>query len=314
MSTFSNNLKKTRELLEKEPSLMKDFQVLMDQEGEIYHLDFDRCFQTRKVDETQECLDYLNDVEISISETLQDPFQATNIRSTDDKVPCGKEKCFFRTQSNATIGYLVARSSRKDNRKGRFESLQAAYALAQNLTATHDIQHFLKSPPASITITPPLAITLNANLWSEKGQQPMKTERFQVNTTAYIQRVQVAPSPHLLIGCVESKMKPFEAQLGAFMKQVKKETFLQTFSKKFSRVRKLVFNVEPCLIKDFQVLVDTKGNLYHLDFDRCFSPENATKKYTDPQELMEAPCRTTLVEIERLITQAATEKRYQVTS
>ena len=147
------------------------------------------------------------------------------------------------------------------------------------------------------------------NLWSEKGQRPSKTERFPVDTTAYIQRVQIAPSPHLLIGCAESKVGPFRNQLGAFMKQVKrKRTFLQNFQENFQKVRKLVFEVEPCLMKDFQVLVDTKGNLYHLDLDRCFSPENATKKYTEPEYLAEAPCRTTLVEIERLITRAATKK------
>jgi hypothetical protein len=307
LMTFSKNLNATRELLQKEPCLMKDFQVLMDEEGEIYHLDFDRCFQTREVDETQECYDYLDEVERRIQEMLQDPFQADNICTTN-QVPCGKEKCFFRTKSNDTIGYLVARSSHKENRKGRFESLQAAYALAQNLTNTHNAQHFLKAPPVQIVISPQLATRLNQNLWSEKGQRPFKTERYQVNTTAFIQRVQVAPSPHLLIGCVESKMGPFQTQLGSFMQQVtKKEAFLKTFQRSFKNVRKLIFDVEPCLIKDFQVFMDTTGNLYHLDFDRCFSPESATKKYTSPADLEEAPCRETLVEIEKRITRAATE-------
>ena len=163
MTNFSKNLNKTRELLTTEPCLMKDFQVLMDPEGDIYHLDFDRCFQTRQVDETQTCLDYLNEVERYMSDILQDPFQASNIRSTD-QVPCGQEKCLFRTKSNASIGYLVARSSDKDNRKARFESLQAAYALAQNLTTFHHIQHFLMAPPAQITMTRALATRLNPKL------------------------------------------------------------------------------------------------------------------------------------------------------
>ena len=94
--------------------MMKDFQVLMDQEGEIYHLDFDRCFQTREVDETQECFDYLDEVERRIQETLQDPFQANNL-ATRNRVVCGKEKWCIHVKSSKTVAILVARQFRESS-------------------------------------------------------------------------------------------------------------------------------------------------------------------------------------------------------
>ena len=39
-------------------------------------------------------------------------------------------------------------------------------------------------------------------------------------------------------------------------------------------------------MKDFQVMVDTKGEIYHLDFDRCFS--SSGKKWNMPSNFTES--------------------------
>ena len=354
------NLVQTRTLLQKEPCLIKDFQVLMDQRGELYHLDFDRCFQPREVDETEECFQYLDNVESQIlgiltqiqtgnitlasvqakKATLENMQTDSNItlamktkrgnRSSEDdmkeivdmktvssqfdsfvpenlaeseRVPCGKEKCFFQTKSDPKVAYLVARSSEKENRKERFKSLEEGWQLAEQLRREHHIQHFLLGPPVNVTVSKELASRLNQNLFSEKLQRMDKsdTERFPEGSTAFVQKVETAPEPNIIVGCVESKQDAFKIEFDAFLSSVKnKESFVRKFKENFTKARQLLF-VEPCLLKDFQVLVDSKGNVYQLDFDRCFSPESAEKKYTAPNDLIEAPCIQALDEIEKTI-------------
>jgi len=150
---------------------------------------------------------------------------------------------------------------------------------------------------------------LNQNLWSEKGQRLFQNERFPENTTAFVQRVKVAPEPNLLIGCVESKVKVFEQYLGDFMESVNdKDEFGRRFQENLKMARKLLNEVEPCLVKDFQALVDTDGNLYHLDFDRCFSPESGTKKYTAVEEIAQLPCTRALDAIAQRVQEAVESK------
>ena len=50
--------------------------------------------------------------------------------------------------------------------------------------------------------------------------------------------------------------------------QVPKE-FCQEFPYHLLRAKELL-EAEKCLVKDFQIMVNAKGELFHLDFDRCF--------------------------------------------
>lgn len=304
---FGRNLRKTFELLQQEPDLYKDFQVIMDTRGVIYHLDFDRVFQTREVDETAECLAYLREAETHIYNSLQDTFRPENIVASERNI-CGKEKCFFRVQSNESVGYLVARSEDKENRRFKFDTLHAGWQLAEELRKDYNTQHFLLAPPANITITPDLASHLSQNLFSEKRQKLFKDQKamslYPEGSLAYIQKVKVAPEPNLLLGCAESKMNILDQLLDAFLPSVEdNESFGRQFSESFAQVRTLL-EIVPCLVKDFQILVDTEGRIYHLDFDRCYSPEDGAKKYTDPDDLAEAPCAQALNEMEQRVQKA----------
>jgi hypothetical protein len=73
---FRNGLDEAKRLLKDEPCLVKDFQVIVDIRGELYHLDFDRCFGSygRKwhmnSNITQSCLDSLDKINHVVQETL----------------------------------------------------------------------------------------------------------------------------------------------------------------------------------------------------------------------------------------------------
>jgi len=80
------------------------------------------------------------------------------------RIPCGKEKCFFQIKSDNNLGYLVSRSEDRDDRRERFETLQAGWKLAQSMEQEYGIQHFLLAPPVRITISKQLEARLNTNL------------------------------------------------------------------------------------------------------------------------------------------------------
>jgi len=35
----------------------------------------------------------------------------------------------------------------------------------------------------------------------------------------------------------------------------------------------LIENKYPCLLNDFQLMIDFKGRIYHIDLDRCFDEQ-----------------------------------------
>jgi hypothetical protein len=186
------------------------------------------------------------------------------------RVPCGSQKCFYHLKSNRQVGYLVAPEMKSD----RLKSLEAGWELAKQLETDYNIQHFLLAPPTKLKVSNQLATRLNRNLFIEKsrkilGQRKAK-KRFPKGSKVLTQKVKMAPKRHLIIGCVDSKVRAFKKDLPNFISYVKyKESFAQNFNESFAAAKK-VLDVEPCLVKDFQVLVDTKGRTFHLDFDRCF--------------------------------------------
>ncbi len=180
----------------------------------------------------------------SASEQQLDWFNSDDLAGSK-KVPCGWHKCFFRSKSNRQVGYLVARStgmSSSEKRK-RLKSLDSAYNLAKYLEQEYNIRHFLIAPPTSLTVDKSLESRMNSNLKSETNRRNFNQQRFPKGSVAFVEKVKPAPRHALLVGCKESKRNLFH---------------------------KVVY--------DFQVLIDTKGNLYHLDFDRCFSTKSAKKK------------------------------------
>lgn len=213
----------------------------------------------------------VNESASNSNSSRQDDFLPENI-GFPSKVPCGSQKCFYHLISNRQVGYLV----NPETKSNRLKVLNDGWELANRLEREHGIQHFLLSPPTPVKVSKEMAKRLNHNLYIErtrKIQRGKKAHRFPKYSTVYVQKVQMAPKQHLLLGCVPSKVAAFRKDLVKFMPNVNRnhtDTFLENVSKNLKDAKTLI-DREPCLVKDFQVMIDTKGRLYHLDFDRCFS-------------------------------------------
>jgi len=209
--------------------------------------------------------------------TRDDVFLLENL-GRPKRVPCGSYKCFFRLKTNRQVGYLVAPEMKSD----RIKSLKAGWELAKQLESDYNIQHFLLGPPTKQKVSPQLAKRLNRNLYHERYRiilKGKKANRFLEGSTALIQKVKLAPKQHLLIGCLDAKVRAFEQDWPNFLPHIKyKESFARNFNESLVEVKKIL-EMEPCLVKDMQVLLDSKGNFYHLDFDRCFSSSGRTSKW-----------------------------------
>jgi len=56
-----------------------------------------------------------------------------------------------------------------------------------------------------------------------------------------------------------------------------KKTFARDFENNMTALRTLM-KEETCLYIDFHALLDTNGQIYHLDLDRCFSNSGVKRK------------------------------------
>lgn len=239
-----------------------------------------------------------------VNVTQLDLFRPEDLDGTKP-APCGWHKCFFHSKSSDQIGYLVARSTGKSNsaKRKRLESLDSAWQLAKHLEQEYNIHHFLIAPPINVTVSKSLASRLNQNLKSETARQRFKKRRFPKGSTAFVEKVKPAPNHTLLIGCKDSKLNLFKKVVDKFVLRVKdKESFIRNFKESFANLREILHK-EPCLLYDFQVVIDTSGNLYHLDFDRCFSMRTAKKKH-GPKRVGESSCFQSLDKIERRVYQS----------
>jgi len=194
-----------------------------------------------------------------------DTFHPDNLDLTRS-IPCGANKCFFRIKGAPRVGYL-ATLKRFGSERDWFHEMESSYHLAMHLEEKYSIQHLLLDHPTRVIVTKALATRMNANLWRESdGSPPHYTE----GATAILQKSRAATEPNLLIGNSPDKMKMLERHLGAFVASIQdKELFARQFAENMNVTRNIV-KEQPCLLRDFQALVDTEGQLYHFDLDRCF--------------------------------------------
>lgn len=128
-------------------------------------------------------------------------------------------------------------------------------------------------------------------------------ERYFVGSTVYVQKVRTAPMPNLLLGCANSKVKQFQRDVKEFIPLIEeKRRFAGNLKKNLEKAR-VMMHEEPCLVMDFQVLVDARGMLYHLDLDRCFEPNDSNARRAVSKEMTDA-CFDALVDIETTLLQS----------
>lgn len=231
----------------------------------------------------------------NVTGVMDDSFQVKNL-DVSKGVPCGGNKCFFRLKDNPDVGYLVQpdvfRYDKRTTHEQLFQLQLNSWEFAEQLRQENNIQHFLLEPPTKVKVTKKLAKQLNANIFSEAREVKYDEDRFKWKSTVFIQKVKLAPEPNIIIGCTTTKQGQFKRNAEEFFARVNdKDTFLERFSSALKQVKR-VLKEEPCLFRDFQVLLDTSGQVYHLDFDRCFSSRDPAIKRRERKSRVNLCLRT----------------------
>lgn len=63
-------LKTARNLVRKEPCFSFDFQILLDAKGRCFHIDYDRCLETRAKSEVGHALKAIGTLEMTVQNVL----------------------------------------------------------------------------------------------------------------------------------------------------------------------------------------------------------------------------------------------------
>lgn len=210
---------------------------------------------------------------------------------------CGYRKCFFHSNVNDQEGYLIAR--------GGFDympRLERIWKVARRLDRKHHIRHFLLEPPHLVQM--PTASTLmqlnkmarrsvrdtrkNSYYYGYTEEEAYAQARRENPDTAHtvaIQRVQLAPSPNMIVRCsffragrggdfqFDDQSSPKNEFAQAVAHHYESSTadasreFMEAFTKEMKQMIRLL-GQEPELWYDFQFMLDFSGAIYHIDLDR----------------------------------------------
>mmetsp|Transcript_18514 Transcript_18514/g.38929 ORF Transcript_18514/g.38929 Transcript_18514/m.38929 type:complete len:304 (-) Transcript_18514:157-1068(-) len=165
---------------------------------------------------------------------------------------CGGAKCFFLSTSNPNNGYLI--SNAIDSKGRGFDETLKAYNYALELELKYNIRHFFSAPPFE-TITP----------WHFKHKlQGEYISFYEGAESLIIQPSHTAPEGSIIIRCYNDRV--LYDRLGfimRFMNQEAKQRLIGGLEDTISLVE-----LEPRLVKDFQLMIGKDGQTYHLDLDR----------------------------------------------
>lgn len=228
----------------------------------------------------------------------------------EQDAPCGVFKCMFRSKRSSQLGYLVAqttRNSKNGHGSKKFQALQMGSDMATKLQANYGLRHMFLAPPEKLDCpqSTDCIQALNKRTTSSihRPGNSFKTflpiESGKPWTKLLVQPVQVADGPILQFGCNEKKLEDTKYSLQTYINNVAvgdPDAFEGRLRKDVnSTIRALL--AEPCLLVDFQVLLDGQGRLIHLDLDRCFEsgkkiPVASFKKGKEKFERCETDIKT----------------------
>ena len=197
-------------------------------------------------------------------------------------ISCGKKKCLFTLRTDPTIGYLVLSSD--GDAESKLKKLTVAWLYAKHLEVHYNSKHLFLGGPKELKMSTEFADRLNeANLTrlAVNGVMSSKAPSFSKGIVL-AQKVRVAPKNSLLVGC-ERKFDHAVERLDEFVSFIDdKKMFVKNFEEQVAVMRN-VLNVKEnrCLLRDFQVLVDTMGNINHIDLDRCPLGSKYKKGFND---------------------------------
>jgi len=201
--------------------------------------------------------------------------------SQTKKAMCGQQKCFFLDKLDPNIGYLIKTVNKNFGNKNFNTTVSLtqeheAFDQAQRLKVEYNIRHFLDGPPFIDKVpTSKIGDRMNSmiNIVNDFEAKARNQHRYFENTNVIVQRNRMGPIPHALIGCLnekkENSIQSIENLINNSIKPNDRMRFYEHFHDELSSTAKLL-QKEPLLVFDFQVMIDTNGRVYHLDFERMY--------------------------------------------
>jgi hypothetical protein len=182
---------------------------------------------------------------------------------------CGAKKCFFRSVSNHTIGYLV---TGEDLYGGMLRAVQMAEDLQNEFGTSH-----LYMDVTEVNATAAILDVLNAaasrplELVGKEGERRAPVLHFETaNATVgrlTVQRVRAAPEPSLFLGSASANLEITLNRVAAFRQLIPdRQAFRRQIEVELERFSRLL-PAYPQLRYDLQGLVDLEGRFYLIDLD-----------------------------------------------
>ena len=185
-------------------------------------------------------------------------------------VSCGYHKCFVRSASNQKEGYIIAAPE-----KDTLSSMMNETELAKKLALSYDAKtfHIAGELPHELLMPEKTMAEINARvrnpLWVHNGGNDTKHYAQygffrRPSVPVVVQKMKASPKDSLLVHCADNSFT--RRQLPAFIPNVVDDSL---FRANLARDRYLMYEMlvrMPQLATDFQMLINTSGELYFIDF------------------------------------------------
>jgi hypothetical protein len=193
---------------------------------------------------------------------------------------CGVFKCFLRSISNHSRGYLVAGEE-------IYEGMYHAWQLANQIRDEFGAKHFYLDV-SKVNATRAILDRLNAVVeqplsrvvkdWETNRQLLHLTPANATMGKMTVQTVHAAPKPSLFLSAANDNYKVSLSQVDAFRPHISdKDAFRRQLTSEFVRIDKIL-HTYPQLCFDFQGLIDTQGRFYHMDMDGYYNQNRRQDK------------------------------------
>jgi len=219
------------------------------------------------------------------------PLSFHTAKSDDiSSVRCGNLKCFvIMENSNVTTnrGYVIAQENRikSGEEMGLMKSkLDDAWMIASHIHHKYNLSTLLLEPAEMISKDVQFVDSLNKKLIHQLVPT-MKIQGFNAIIPITVQQSLVIPEPnffwHYQYSVNIKKLLNVESIYTDFVQTHVQnyDQFITTLQKDVNATKQmLIENKYPCLLYDFQLMIDFKGRIHHIDLDRCFDEQPKPKQ------------------------------------
>ena len=204
---------------------------------------------------------------------------------------CGWHKCFWRSVSNQTIGYLVAEEK-------QYAQMRDAVEVALTIQDKFGSKHFHLDLYV-VNVTKDFKEKLNGLVHQPAREaRGMESKGIYRSTQLIIEKVMIAPDPALFFAAAKANLQLTVNQLEDFRPLIPdKEAFRRQIDIEHERLTKVLAD-NPLLALDFQAVIDPAGNLFHIDLDGHFS----MAKRDNNTDLRVTECLRLLAEVNKNLT------------